>query len=70
MHFVGFADPRYEIDERYQRAVRYFGTPDFIHRHWDERARQEVVPGDVAIFARGDERQPVTPFTFNDSERL
>lgn len=70
MHFVGFADPRYEFDEHYERAVRLFGKPDFVHRHWDERARQEIAPGDAAVFARGTEKDPVKPFTFNDSERL
>lgn len=70
MHFVGFADPRYEYDERYERAVKHFGQPDFVHRHWDMRAKQEIAPGDCAVFARGTERDPIKPFTFNDSERL
>lgn len=70
MHFVWFADPRYEIDERYERAVRFFGPPDFVHRWWDRRAWQEIELGDVVVFAKGTERDAFTPFSFNDSERL
>jgi hypothetical protein len=61
MHFVRFKD------DRYLRAVRVFGKPDFIHRFWDARAVCEVVPGDVVIFAEGDESQPVVPFAYDDS---
>jgi hypothetical protein len=32
-HFVGFRD------DRYNRAIRVFGRPDFVHRFWDRRAR-------------------------------
>ena len=70
LHFVWFADPRYEFDERYERAVRCFGKPDFIHRWWDKRAKDEIEPGDVAIFAKGTENDPIYPYTFDDSERL
>lgn len=47
LHFVGFKD------DRYWNAVKVFGVPDVVHRIWDERARQEIAPGDVAIFAEG-----------------
>lgn len=60
-HFVGFSD------DRYLNAVRVWGRPDYIHRFWDHRARDEVVPGDVAIFADGDETQPVRQWAFDDS---
>jgi hypothetical protein len=53
LHFVGFKD------DRYWNAVKVFGLPDFYHRVWDVRARQEVVPGDVAVFATGDETMPL-----------
>jgi hypothetical protein len=49
LHFVGFKD------DRYWNAVAVFGVPDFYHRIWDVRARQEVVEGDIAVFANGDE---------------
>ena len=45
LHFIGFCD------DRYWNAVAIFGLPDFYHRVWDMRARQEVIDGDVAIFA-------------------
>lgn len=52
LHFVGFRD------DRYWNAVRAFGLPDVVHRVWDERARVEVGPDDVVVFAEGDEHQP------------
>ena len=48
LHFVGFRG------DEYSAAVRVFGPPDFIHIGWDRWAKLEVVPGDTAIFARGD----------------
>lgn len=47
LHFVGFCG------DEYVRAVRIFGRPDFIHIGWDRWAMQEVVTGDVAVFATG-----------------
>jgi hypothetical protein len=46
LHFVGFTDT-----DRYDRAVRHFGEPDFVHRSWDHRAASEIGPNDVAVFA-------------------
>jgi hypothetical protein len=60
-HFVGFRD------DRYNRAIRVFGRPDFVHRFWDRRARDEIAPGDRVIFAEGDEHQPVRQHTYDDS---
>lgn len=54
LHFVGFGD-----GDRYYRAVAVFGLPDFYHRIFDMRARQEIVEGDVAVFADGDETMPL-----------
>lgn len=61
IHFVGFSD------NRYNTAIKVFGTPDFIHRFWDWRAVHEVQPGDIVVFADSDETQNVNPFTFDDS---
>ena len=36
LHFVRFRD------DRYLTAVKVFGRPDFIHRHWDHRAVAEA----------------------------
>jgi len=64
VHFIGFRG------DEYLRAVRVFGPPDFLHRYWDVRAMQEIAPGDMAVFAKGDEHQPPNPFAFNDSEKM
>ncbi len=47
LHFVGFRG------DEHSAALRIFGPPDFIHIGWDRWARQEVMPGDIAVFARG-----------------
>ena len=61
LHFVGFKD------DRYWSAVRAFGRPDWVHRFWDHRAVCEVMPGDVVVFADGDEHQPVAEYSYDDS---
>lgn len=70
IHFVGFRDVRYDIDERYWRAARLFGEPNFVHRVWDIRAKMEIELGDMVVFANGTEFDPVVPFTFDDSAKL
>lgn len=67
LHFVGFKDPRYEKDPRYHRAVQVFGRPDFHHRVWDGRAKQDIAPGDVAVFATGTEADKPCLYSFDDS---
>jgi hypothetical protein len=58
LHFVGFKD------DRWWNALKTFGRPDFIHRHWDERAVAEVMPGDVVVFAGS---QFVVDYCYDDS---
>lgn len=60
VHYVGFRD------DRYWSAFRIFGGPVFIHRVWDRRARREIGPKDVVIFAGGDEFQPVAERNADD----
>lgn len=64
VHFVGFKD-----SGQFHRAQAVFGPPDFIHRHWDNRAVHggELAPHDIVVFARGDDQQKVAPFSFDDS---
>jgi hypothetical protein len=64
LHFVGFGDP-----EMFNRAVRVFGYPDFIHRVWDVRAAYggERGPLDVFVFATGDETKPPKLIAVDDS---
>ena len=61
IHFIRFRD------DRYWNALKVWGKPDFFHRVWDIRAQQEVVPGDIAIFATKDDSHDPTPWTFDDS---
>ena len=63
LHFVRFADNH---GQQYQNAVRVFGRPHFMHRLWDQRARREIADGDVIVFAKGDEDQPVSPYNGDD----
>lgn len=69
-HFVGFKDPRYAKDERFHRAVKVFGWPDFYHRGWDMRARREIMQGDTIIFAKGDWTQEPRQQSYDDSAHL
>lgn len=62
VHFVGFRG------NEYRAAIKIWGRPDFIHRHYDHRVAGDVAPADTVIFAKGDERSPINPYTFNDSE--
>lgn len=62
LHFVGFKD------DRVWAALEIFGAPDFWHRIWDARARAEIAPSDVAVFATGTIDDPVRPFTHDDSQ--
>jgi hypothetical protein len=61
LHFVGFKD------DAFNRAVRVFGRPDFVHRHYDRRCLAEIMDGDTVVFASGDDAQPVFPWTYDDS---
>jgi hypothetical protein len=60
LHFVGFRG------DEYWSAVRIWGRPDFIHRRWDQRARREISPDDVLIFATGSEADPPSRFNGDD----
>ena len=56
-----------DLYDRWHNAVKTFGGPDFIHRRWDYRAFCEIAPGDMVVFADGDEHSPINPFAFDDS---
>jgi hypothetical protein len=57
VHYVGFRD------DRYLNALRVFGGPAFVHRWWDARARREIGPDDIVVFADGPADQ--APRRFN-----
>ena len=63
VHFVGFMAKE---QERFNAALRVFGTPDFVHPGWDMRAALEVMPGDVCVFAQGDERDVPRFYPYQD----
>jgi hypothetical protein len=60
IHFVGFRD------DRIWAARKVFGMEDFSHVHWDLGAIQEVVEGDVVVFA-GIVR--FVPWSYDDSNQ-
>jgi hypothetical protein len=73
LHFVGFRD------DAYNRAVRVFGKPHFVHRSLDLRALTDIAPGDTVVFARDKDwdrlvrswQVPLPPFNpFYDSEQF
>lgn len=66
LHFVRFV--RDEHDQRTARAIAIFGKPDFWHRVWDHRAIRDIAPGDTVVFAKGDEHQRISEFSFDDSQ--
>lgn len=61
-HFIGFKD------DRVWAALKVWGPPDFWHRTWDARAASMLAPGDVAVFAEGDEADPPKLISFDDSQ--
>ncbi len=60
LHFVGFRG------DEYHRAISIFGPPDFIHIGWDVWAKQAVVAGDIAVFARGTFDDEPSQYSFPD----
>ena len=60
VHFVGFKG------DEYNRAIKIWGQPDWIHRFFDGRAKAEFMDGDVVIFANGSEDK-FTIWSFDDS---
>lgn len=63
VHFIGFND------DRVWNAIKVWGKPDFWHRVWDYRAQVEVVEGDIAIFASGNEKDEPKLYSWDDSAR-
>lgn len=70
-HVVGLMHPAIDSRDlqRLRRLEFYFGPVDVIHYRWDYRAREEIVPGDLAIFATGTDQDPVDSHSFDDSDR-
>lgn len=60
VHFIGFKD------DRYWNAVKVFGSPHYIHRGWDIRARREISDDDLLVFAEGDWTQEPRRKSFAD----
>lgn len=63
LHFIGFKD------DRIWNARRLFGEPDFYHRTWDTRARQELIEGDVGVFASGSDLDAPKLISWDDSQQ-
>jgi hypothetical protein len=70
VHFVGVIHPDQGKDPRYTALARVFGPADFVHRYWDRRAHDEVMPGDVVVCTGGkkaDAAKEPEPNAFDDS---
>ncbi len=69
VHFVGFRD------DAYNRAIKVWGRPHFVHRIWDRRTIGDIAPGDTVVFGRDKDwyrfvyNQPYE-YTTNDSEHF
>lgn len=59
LHFVGFRPERFK-DPHWENVVKTFGQPDFFHRTWDARAKGDVGPLDVVVFATRDRHSRLT----------
>lgn len=59
VHFVGF-NPNDTM--KWDRAVRVWGQPDFMHAIYDYRVKGETMPGDTVVFARGDDNPQYMKF--------
>ena len=80
LHFVGFWDQNginvHKVTDdlrTFHNAVKVFGPPDFVHRHWDHRAKGDIAPGDTVVFGKKQEWDHFqdnweAEFAFNDSE--
>jgi len=64
LHFVGFRG------DEYNRAIKVFGPPDFIHNIWDARAVAEVFSGDVVVLGPKGFTDLVYPYTYDDSSKF
>jgi hypothetical protein len=63
IHFIGFRDP-----QQWDSAARVWGQPDIVHYVWDHRAKGDVAPGDVLVFAKYDFDKP-SPYSYDDSNQ-
>ena len=62
VHFVNFSR-----SDQFANAVKVMGQPDFIHRVWDYRAKAEIMPGDISVFAIGNVDDVPRKFAYDDS---
>lgn len=64
IHFVGFRG------DEFNRAIKVFGKPDFIHRNFDTRVfggGEFDKDNDIVIFANSSDAKTPSPFAFDDS---
>lgn len=69
VHFVGFRD------DAYNRAIKIWGRPHFVHRYYDQRTIGDIAPGDTVVFGRDKDWQRFldnrpAEHAFNDSEQF
>lgn len=73
LHFVlrtGASKQQADDPDRFHRAARIFGPPDFVHPLWDMKAVQEIVKDlDTVVFFNGTEEDVVSFYPYTGKGR-
>ncbi len=62
VHFIGFRG------DEFNRAIRVFGQPDFIHMWHDHRMYGDVGDGDTLVFANKANPNVISQYSWQDHE--
>lgn len=62
VHFIGFRG------DEYNRAIRVFGPPDFIHMWHDARLYGDVGENDILVFGSKAHPDHISKYSWQDHE--
>jgi hypothetical protein len=62
VHFIGFRG------DEFNRAIRIFGQPNFIHMWHDHRMYGDVGDGDTLVFANKADPNVISQYSWQDHE--